>query len=303
MGTWGSGLYQDDIARDIRDFYTDQLRRGKEGAAITQELLAQSEDILSDEEDAAIFWFALADTQWEFGRLEDFVKRNALHCIKSQRDSMRWLREEPVTARQTVILKVEQKLNSPQPAEKKVSSYHSYQCDWKFGDVFAYPLDSEFAKENHLLGRYFLLYKVDETAWYPNHVVPIVWVKITNDARLPQNQAEFDVLDFVQISRIPYVDKYWIPNTSATPKEQAQESNRVKALVDENGCLKEFRVRLLNTSKRVIPKSIFWAGNFQNIKPPALEYVPYDMAEVSSIAWKFFDRIMIDRYQYFSTQE
>ena len=31
MGTWGYGLYSDDVTRDVKGIYVDKLRRGKSG--------------------------------------------------------------------------------------------------------------------------------------------------------------------------------------------------------------------------------------------------------------------------------
>ena len=31
MGAWGPRLYQNDIAEEVRDYYKDQLHRGKSG--------------------------------------------------------------------------------------------------------------------------------------------------------------------------------------------------------------------------------------------------------------------------------
>ena len=74
MGTWGAGLYQDDVAEDVRDYYMNQLRKGKSGAEVTLELIDDYNCEIFDTEDAPIFWFALADTQWNLGRLEEHVK-------------------------------------------------------------------------------------------------------------------------------------------------------------------------------------------------------------------------------------
>lgn len=40
------------------------------------ELVVQNEDVLSDPDDAPVFWLALADTQWNLGRLEDTMTKN-----------------------------------------------------------------------------------------------------------------------------------------------------------------------------------------------------------------------------------
>lgn len=48
MGTWGPKLYQDDLAEDIRDYYKEQLHRGKKGIEITKELLIQYQMEIND---------------------------------------------------------------------------------------------------------------------------------------------------------------------------------------------------------------------------------------------------------------
>ena len=94
MGAWGPGLYQDDVALDVRDYYKDQLHRGKEGEQITQELIEQNSDMLEDPDDGPVFWFALADVQWKMGRLEDMVKKNALNIIEGNVDLKRCQSED-----------------------------------------------------------------------------------------------------------------------------------------------------------------------------------------------------------------
>ena len=39
MGTWGTGLYSNDSACDIRGDYIDKLKRGKTNDEATQELI------------------------------------------------------------------------------------------------------------------------------------------------------------------------------------------------------------------------------------------------------------------------
>ena len=72
MGSWGPKLYQDDIAQDVRDTYKDRLRRGKTTKEITEEYRGEIQDI----DDGPIFWFALADIQWDWwpGHIVPIVK-------------------------------------------------------------------------------------------------------------------------------------------------------------------------------------------------------------------------------------
>ena len=41
MGTWGYGLYSDDVTRDVKGIYVDKLRRGKSGMQASKEMIAE----------------------------------------------------------------------------------------------------------------------------------------------------------------------------------------------------------------------------------------------------------------------
>ena len=77
MGAWGARLYENDTALDIKDRFAD-LRKGKTVQQITNELIEEYTCELDDVFCAPVFWFALADTQWNLGRLLPEVKEQAL---------------------------------------------------------------------------------------------------------------------------------------------------------------------------------------------------------------------------------
>ena len=54
MGTWGYGLYSDDVTRDVKDIYVDKLRRGKSGMQASKEMIAEFKWALDDEDDAPV---------------------------------------------------------------------------------------------------------------------------------------------------------------------------------------------------------------------------------------------------------
>lgn len=290
MGTWGPELYQDDLAEDIRDYYKDQLQRGKKGIDITQELLVQYQIEISDSEEASVFWFSLADTQWNLGRLEDKVKEMALKHILLGDNLECWKTETPkmAKAREQTIEELRQKLLSPQPPEKKVIQYKIYRCEWKHGDVYAYKLESDFAEEKGLYGRYFLIQKVDEGVWHPGHIVPIVYVKITKDTNLPSNIEEYNQLEYVQTWFTKYEDRF-LPIDMSHPQEDIVEKSKKNYQVDEYGFLPQYRAKLLNTSKKVIPRKLIYVGNFENAVRPQKEFVPHTKENVVSVSWKQFD--------------
>lgn len=145
MGAWGAGLYQDDVTQDIRNEYVNRLRVGYTNEEATDELIEYYGYLIEDEDDGPLFWFALADTQWKYGRLMKKVKEEAIKHIKSGKNLERW-KEENIklySKRQNVLEELEVKLNSQQPSEKKVSKLTIDKSPWEVGDVLLYKIKSD----------------------------------------------------------------------------------------------------------------------------------------------------------------
>lgn len=304
MGAWGPGLYQDDIAEDVRDYYKDQLHKGKTGKIITQELIAQNEHVISDSDNAPIFWFALADTQWNLGRLENFVKDQALRHISDGSDLKRWtvLDQQAVKKRTDVLAKLQLKLLTPQPAEKKVSQYKLYHCEWKIGDVFAYQLECNLARELGLYGRYFLIQKIDEDIWYPGHIVPIVRVKLTIDSSIPHSKEDINKSNYVQVSSKqfdPFIEEFRINSKNLTKTDfwKKVDEKKISYSYDEFGFLPIYQLKLITTSLKSIPKKLIMIGNFSEIASPQNEFIPKNKIELPSVKWNEFENTVIDYYQ------
>ena len=301
MGTWGPKLYQDDLAESIRNTYKDQLKRGKIGVEITDELLKTYEMELLDSDDAPIFWFALADTQWNLGRLEERVKKQALYYLNKGDDLLRWKyeNEKNYKKREEVLIELTNKLLSPQPEEKKIAQYKLYKCQWEIGDVYAYELLSEHAKEKNLYGEYFLFHKVGERMWWPGHIVPIVRVKITKNKRLPKNVEEFDKLEYVQTG-VKSLSNSIVPIRGVS----LVNGKEVDVLVpDECGILPCFRLTIISTSKRIIPKTLLYAGNYKNVLTPPIEFIFDEEIEFPSYDWKSLENQLINRYFGYNLRE
>lgn len=269
MGSWGPKLYQDDIAEDVRDYYKDQLKRGKTNEEVTKELIQDNEDIISDEDEAPVFWFALADTQWGLGRLLPFVKEKALEYLKSGENLKRWeeeaINKREYKIREKVLQELEQKLMSSMPPEKKVSQHKLYKCEWNIGDIFAYKLESDYAKEKGLNNRYLLIRKAYEDIWWPGHKVPIVYVQITKDEKIPNLKEEISKLEYIQTSRA----------------EQAPE----------------YIITMISTSKRVIPtKQLKLIGNYIDLPTPKDEYIPENKISIPACQWSVFEKTIVDKY-------
>ena len=171
MGTWGAKLYQDDLAQDIKETYIDMLKQGKDNKEITKKLIEEYVNNL-DAEETSIFWLTLSDIQWDYGRLIEEVKEEALKHIKSGENLNRWKEEgteKEYMERKQVLEELEQKLKSAMPAEKKIRKKKPYICPWEIGDVFAYKLTEEGEK-------YIACIKVGEGKYGMYDICPIVYV-------------------------------------------------------------------------------------------------------------------------------
>lgn len=163
MGAWGTGLYQDDVACDIKAEYVNRLRIGQTNIEATQQIIERNEDSLEDEDDGPVIWLALADTQWKYGRLLPEVKEEALKCIREGIDLEKWKEDKRLyEKRKQVLEQIEKRLLTPQPLERKVTKLELKKTIWDFGDVLLYYLNDEKLKESEWYNKYILLRVVGE---------------------------------------------------------------------------------------------------------------------------------------------
>ena len=81
MGTWGVGLFSDDTTAELRGEFRDLIGDGENAADATQMLYDEHRKGFMDPWDEAIFWMALASTQWRLGGLEPGVRSKALAVV------------------------------------------------------------------------------------------------------------------------------------------------------------------------------------------------------------------------------
>ena len=175
MSAWGVALYSDDCAMDVRADYRDALKLGKSDEEALQEVLEKDAPPIGSE-DQDVFWYALADTMWNYGRLTPEVKEKALYFLESIKADDRWDSEKTWKKRQQVLLKLKEKLLSEQPERKRVAKYTEYRCPWKLGDVFAYQFHSTDSEKYGMKGTYIAFRKITETFGWPNRIVPVVQI-------------------------------------------------------------------------------------------------------------------------------
>lgn len=305
MGTWKYGIYDNDVAQDVKEEYLDLLKRGIESTEATKKVILQNRDIIDDIDEAPIFWFALADLQWEYGILEDTVKNIALHYLNSDDIlySLEFTNPKLAIKQKEALSSLKEKLFSMNPSPKKLSIPKLYRCQWKIGDVYAYPLLSDYAKEKGHYGEYFVFYKIGETTCHPGHIIPVVWSKITKKGKLPTNTNEFNELEFIQTRTTRYEDRFLPFSGRRSMEEQIAEKSQKQYFRDEYGHLPHHQMAIANTSKRIIPKNLIYLGNFEGVIPPAIDNPPTHEMNISLFVWKTLEQRLINVYHYFNLRE
>ena len=158
MGTWGTGLYQDDTTCDVKEEYLNLLKIGTEPEEAMEEMIINWEDCIEDVEEGPLFWFALAETQWRYGLLDEKVKEIALQYIEEGIDLERW-EEDPklYTKRKAELEMLKEKLESEQPRRKKIPKMTFKRAKWKVGDIILYQILNENLKDHKWYKKYVLL--------------------------------------------------------------------------------------------------------------------------------------------------
>ena len=138
MGTWSTGVFDDDLAVDLRTEYRSLLEQGLSGPAATDALLARGRP---DEDEEPVFWIALAATQSRLGRLEERVRDRALALV--ERDLERWAAEPPmvVRKRRKVLDELRDELLGPPRPEVRIRPYRPMTTEFAGGEIIAWERD------------------------------------------------------------------------------------------------------------------------------------------------------------------
>jgi hypothetical protein len=143
VGAWGTGIFSDDTAADVRDEYRGYLAEGMEGTAATDKLLSLFKDSQNDADDGPSLWLSLAATQFRYGRLEERVRDRALKIIDDGSDIDRFSGDIRLKrARKRVLQKLRAQLIGPQRDAVTIRREIPSECNWEPGEVVGYKRDS-----------------------------------------------------------------------------------------------------------------------------------------------------------------
>jgi hypothetical protein len=133
VGAWGTGLYQDDDALDLRDRWRELSSVGFDARDVARKLVEESGG-----NGETVFWLVLADLLWRAGRLTPDVRRRALRVIEGGLDLARWDEPRHRRARERVLAGLARTLASRMSAPRRPKPAHP--CDWKPGELIVWRL-------------------------------------------------------------------------------------------------------------------------------------------------------------------
>jgi hypothetical protein len=137
MGTWGTAIFSDDTASDVRDQFRELIGEGLSPEQATEKLLREFAWSLDDPDDGPPFWLGLAISQWKCGRLLEQVKTRALDIIDTDADLKRWSTADG-RRRRAVLEKTRAQLLSPLPPPARIRKRYQENNDWEVGELISY---------------------------------------------------------------------------------------------------------------------------------------------------------------------
>lgn len=143
MGAWGAGLYEDDMACDLRSTVALVTRVPGDGNRLLTLLRQVHEDVDPEGDIGALFWLVVADQFERKGIACLEVSETALRIIDSGRDlaacEVRGADDKFIKARTRALLDLAARLRTPRPARpsKRPGKPPAFVLD--VGQVHAFP--------------------------------------------------------------------------------------------------------------------------------------------------------------------
>lgn len=196
MGTWGTGIFQNDIADDVKTTYINKLKMGKSDENALEETISENIDYLSDSEDSLDFWFSLASIMYDYGRLNEEIRCKVITLLESGNDFERWTERE-YKKRRTELEKLKTKMYSEMPLRKKIAVTKRFECKWEKNDIFFAEIKAicDLDKDG------FFVFCVSDTVEFDTRikglgdVLPVTYLKYVPE--IPNSLNEIDDLPFI----------------------------------------------------------------------------------------------------------
>lgn len=191
MGAWGTGLFENDLAADVRHEWREAVIEGLDPRAATERLVGEHRDVISDRDEHVVFWLALAAAQAETDRLQADVRDRALALIDAGGDLYRWEESGPaaVRKREKVLRGLSERLRGPQRLPTRIRRPPVRTSPLGRGDVVRIR-----SIHDHSEGLFVVV--GEEEGWPPGSTDPVVVALLWTGGEIPTP---------VEMARLPLV--------------------------------------------------------------------------------------------------
>ncbi len=282
MGFWSSSLYGNDTTCDVRDSYKKYLEAQMADHEVYQAIMKDFGELLGTDEEP-LFWYALADSQWRFGRLTADVRAKAIEWLNQQGGLDMW-EDSPSKGAgwQKTMNALREQLMKPMPKRKAVGPPKKYSGDlWELNDVYAYHLIGKDSENTPFYGKYILMQKIASVDT-PNEAHQ------TSTMRLQFFDKVFDqlpTLDDLKNVRILPIDFPYRVNIS---RDYVRVFANNRSIIHKKDPIWMNAVVVMVHSRAYPKKRLFYIGNCQG--PPNFRFSP------QQIVWAHFDRLLPNFY-------
>lgn len=141
MGTWGTGIFADDTAAEIRDHWRESILDGLTPAEATALILERHKDAADDPGERAVVWLALAAAQYQTGRLLPDIRDKACAIIEAGADVPRFAAQAHALGRQRekALAALAAKLLGPARPPTRMVRAKPFHSPLEIGDVVRVP--------------------------------------------------------------------------------------------------------------------------------------------------------------------
>ncbi|MDH1341126.1 hypothetical protein [Ectopseudomonas oleovorans] len=141
MGAWGSGLYQDDYASDLKNTISLVCKIPWDGERLLEVLWQMQCDAGIDGDDECTFWLVVADQFERRGIACSSAIAKALAIIDDGQDIRRMeeLEKKDIINRQRILLELADRLRSPRQERPRPTAKKPPEYVVEVGDIYAYP--------------------------------------------------------------------------------------------------------------------------------------------------------------------
>ncbi|GHV46940.1 hypothetical protein FACS189499_03370 [Clostridia bacterium] len=171
MGAWGTAIFSDDEAADIKQEYQALVAFG----IPNEEAFALTKKYFEVKDDDTVFWLAIAAIQQKYGILLPEVKDRALEIIENGEDLAIWEEsadKKSYEKRKQVLQKLRTQLLSEPLPKRRVPKPDIEKHRWDIGDVVAGQIVYNYRSEEWYHNKYVLFRVVEIRKGGISNIIP-----------------------------------------------------------------------------------------------------------------------------------